>query len=211
MFKLRRVPHGGRSGLAHGSEKKLPSLFFYSNHRKTKAVLAIIMKMSPMEQYFFKNRDQCFHNKAMHSLLSVFIFLLQLSCPAYLSFDVIVFPPPSFPASSVVLCLLCRKPTSTLHTHTSSRPPRASHENATLLLCSQPAPATLESKHQADSRQSLTRLFSAAAAVTADDPLDLFCGILMRFDMLRGPCRSHNTCLNTRSLWLSGAHSACWI
>lgn len=68
-------------------------------------------------------------------------------------------------------------------------------------VAAQPAPATLESTHQADSRQSPTRLFSAAAAVTADDPLDLFCGILMQFDMQRRQCRSHNTCLNTHSLW----------
>lgn len=68
-------------------------------------------------------------------------------------------------------------------------------------VAAQPAPAAMESKHQADSRQSLTRLFSAAVAVTADDPLDLFCGILMQFDMQRRPCRSHNTCLNTHSLW----------
>lgn len=66
------------------------------------------------------------------------------------------------------------------------------------------------SSRQADSQQSLTRLFSAAAAVTADDPLDLFHGILMWFDMQRGLCRSHNTCLNTL-LWLTGSFLACWI
>lgn len=36
-------------------------------------------------------------------------------------------------------------------------------------VAAQPAAATL-----ADSLQSLTRLFSAAAAAAADDPLDLF-------------------------------------
>lgn len=110
-----------------------------------------------------------------------------------------------------LLCLFVftvpHQPTYTPHTPPVSS--LSSTLNTTLLLCSQPVPAALASEQHADSRQSLTRLFSAAAALTADDPLDLFHGILMWFDMQRGLCRSHNTCLNTHSLWLTGAHLAC--
>lgn len=83
-------------------------------------------------------------------------------------------------------------------THTSLKPPERHIKTP---HCSSAADQRLllrSPSKQADSRQSLTRLFSAA--VTADDPLDLFHGILMQFDMQRGPRRSHNTCLNTHSL-----------
>lgn len=90
-------------------------------------------------------------------------------------------------------------PTHT-HTHTSHRPlePRCSSAASRCLLLKGPS-------SRLDSRRSLRRLFSA---VTADDPPDLFGGVLMRLDMQRGPCRSHNTCSSPHSSWLSGARPA---
>lgn len=58
---------------------------------------------------------------------------------------------------------------------------------------SRPVLSALESERQAGCQQSLTRLFSAASALTADDPLDLFRATLMQFDTRRGPCRNHKT------------------
>lgn len=93
---------------------------------------------------------------------------------------------------NILICLFCVHSAASLHTPYTQLPsaPWAPHET----------PHCCSAASQRDSRQSLTRLFSSAAAVAADDPLDLFCGILMWFDLQRGLRRSHNTCLNTLSL-----------
>lgn len=72
----------------------------------------------------------------MHSLFSVFIFLLQLSSPASLSFDAIVFPPPHFLLGLFVFTL----PQAYIHpTHTSYHPLEVHMKRHTVAL--QPASA----------------------------------------------------------------------
>ena len=155
-------------------------------------------------KYFW---NKCWHNKTIGSLFSVFTF----SCCSW----AILHPP-----LLMLLCylplhfLLClfvfTLPPAYIHpTHTHPIIPLSSTWNTTLLLCSHSAPAALESKQRADTLQSLTRLFSAAAA---DDPVALFHGKLMWFDIQRGPCRSHNTCFNTLFLsLLSYLSSTCML
>lgn len=145
----------------------------------------MVMKISLCSSSLY-NRDKRWHNNTLHSLLfTVFAF----SC---CSWAILHLPLLMLLCFLLLNILFCVHSAVSLHTPYTQLPsaPWAPHET----------PHCCSAASQRDSRQSLTRLFSSAAAVAADDPLDLFCGILMWFDLQRGLRRSHNTCLNTLSL-----------